>query len=151
MDLAYAAQTEGGDKGIAIWGHISIIRRISQRDGENVSIWAKTETCVQGIRAGMKSWDWRGMLQAANRQSLDDSGGIVGGTHSQGFKRDVQPSDSVRSSGMVGRKVGDNTTGRSGNETWGGHVDRDILRCTVYRQSSQPRGKRGKRLLGVKP
>ena len=70
MDLAYATQTKGRDKGIAIRGHIPIVRWISQRNGEYVSIWAKTETCVQRMRAGMEGWNWRGMLQAADRQSL---------------------------------------------------------------------------------
>lgn len=40
VDLAYATQAKRGDKGIAIRGHISIVRRISQREGEYVSIWA---------------------------------------------------------------------------------------------------------------
>ena len=95
MYLAYTAETKGGDKEIAIRGHVSIVRRVSQREGEYVSIWAKSEACVQRIRAGMEGWNRRGMLQAADRQSLADSSVVVGGTNSQGFKRDVQPSDSV--------------------------------------------------------
>ena len=76
VDLADTPETKGGNKGIPIRRHVSVVRWVSQREGEYPSIWTKTEACVQRIRAGMKSWNRWGKLQADDRQSMGRSSRI---------------------------------------------------------------------------
>ena len=64
VDLAYAAQTESGDKVITIRGHVSIVRGVPQRHGDYVLFWAETEACVCRIWAGMKRRKRGGEFQA---------------------------------------------------------------------------------------
>jgi hypothetical protein len=43
VDLADAAQTESGDKVIAIRGHVSIVGGVPQGHGEDMFLWGKSE------------------------------------------------------------------------------------------------------------
>ena len=42
-DLAYAAQTESGDKVISIRGHVSIVGRVPEGHGKNMFVWGECE------------------------------------------------------------------------------------------------------------
>jgi hypothetical protein len=43
MDLAYAAQTESGDKVIAIRGHVPIVGGVPQGHGKDMFLWGESE------------------------------------------------------------------------------------------------------------
>lgn len=64
MDLADAAQTESGDKVIAIRGHVSIVGGVPQGHGQDVFPRGKPEARMRRIWAGMQRRKGRGEFQA---------------------------------------------------------------------------------------
>jgi hypothetical protein len=63
-DLSYAAQTESGDKAIAIRGHVSIVCGVPQGHGNDMFPWGKSEARMCRVWAGMKGRKRGGEFQA---------------------------------------------------------------------------------------
>lgn len=53
-DLSYAAQTESGDKAVAIRGHVSIVGGVPQGHGEDKFLRGECEARMCRVWTGMK-------------------------------------------------------------------------------------------------